>query len=210
MSRFENWVGLAEGRVGAEERRRLEELLSHAPPEERRIVEELREIFAAMAADTLLAPPRESVEAVVRARRPKAAFATLPDWARSLRNAVSRIVFDSFAHPEAAFAGARTAGVARRVLFEARDVELDVLVEVDGDRRRLTAQLLRLRGEPTPLSEARWIVTTNGRIEAVGETNEHGEFVQVVGPGATEIRVAVGADLITFSIPEQLSSSTGG
>jgi hypothetical protein len=210
MSRLEKWVALAEGRVDAAERRRLEALLAQASDAERALVAELRELFAAISSDFLLDPSRESIEAVLRSFRQKASPAQLPPGAVTLRDAVSTLVFDSFAHPEAAFAGARSAGVARRVLFEAHGVELDVLVETDGDRRRLTAQLLRTGPEPTPLSEARWIVTTAGRIDAEGETDAYGEFVQTVGPGETEIRVAVDRDLIVFSIPEHLSESSDG
>lgn len=210
MSHLEKWVALAEGRVDAVERRRLEALLAEAGDDERALVAELRELFAAISTDFLLEPSRESVDAVLRSFRRKTAPAGLPRWAASLRGAVSQLRFDSFAHPEAAFAGARSAGVARRVLFEARGVELDVLIEPEGDRRRLTAQLLRTGDEPTPLSEARWIVTTNGRIDAEGETDAHGEFVQAVGRGETEIRVAVDQDLIVFKIQEHLSESSGG
>lgn len=198
----ETWIALVDGTVDDAERSRL---LTHlercAPCRERE--REVQRVLEALARDRLLRPSESAVAAVLRAIRPARAAPSLPDWARGLVERAGRIVFDSFARPRETFAGARSAPAARRIRFEAADLELDVLIETRGDRRRLTAQVLDLGGEPTSLAGTGYLVSSGDRIEAEGEADAHGGFVrEIATPGEIEIRVAAGRRMAVFRIVE--------
>ncbi|MCA9753846.1 MAG: hypothetical protein KC591_16735 [Gemmatimonadetes bacterium] len=160
-------------------------------------------VLAGLGADRLLEPSQAVVEAVYRVFR--ASGNVLPDWVRGLRERAARLVFDSLAAPEAAFAGARSASIARRLRYETDGLELDLLVESEGDRRRLAAQLLLLGTPPRPLDDARWLLLSDGRLAATGSTDERGELVaETERGGEVELRVAHGGALVTFHVPEPL------
>ncbi|MEZ5064122.1 MAG: hypothetical protein R3B81_05270 [bacterium] len=160
-------------------------------------------VLAGLGADRLLEPSQAVVEAVYRVFRTSGNI--LPDWVRGLRERAARLVFDSLAAPEAAFAGARSASIARRLRYETDGLELDLLVESEGDRRRLAAQLLLLGNPPRPLDDARWLLLSDGRLAATGSTDERGELVvETERGGEVELRVAHGGALVTFHVPEPL------
>ena len=196
----DDWIRLVEGRCTESERSRLEAILETESDDLRALVADYRLLIDAMGTDRLLDPPESSVHSVLRAIRPEAS-PELPGWAAGLREALARLVFDSFGEP--AFAGARSAGVARRLRFESDGVELDVLIEQEGDRRRLSGQVLELGPDPEPRADAPYVVLTALGPEREGETDAHGELgCELAGGGEIEIRLAVSGRLLVFRIPE--------
>jgi hypothetical protein len=168
-------------------------------------VDDARRMRAALENDRLLAPSPSARDAALRAFRPVRTAPLLPDWARGLPERAAALVFDSFAGAGSgtAFAGARSAGLARRLRFESGGVELDALIEPRGDGRRLTAQVLRLSGTARPIASARWVVSVGDRVEGEGRTDASGELArEVAGAGEIQIRVAASAGRLTvFRIP---------
>jgi hypothetical protein len=200
--RFENWVELIDGSVAGEARRRLEEHRSACERCRRREME-IRQLLETMVSDRLLAPSPAALSPAFRALRPSGSKLTLPAWARGLHERLARVAFDTLANRQEAFAGARASSVARRLRFEEGRLELDILVEAEGDRRRLTAQVLSLGEEPRPLAGARFLVSAEGAIVADGETDAHGGFLrEVAAPGDIEVRVATEGGLVVFRIPD--------
>jgi hypothetical protein len=171
---------------------------------------ELRRLIGSMTADRLLEPSSGALDAVIgRFGRPRP-DAGLPAWARGLRETVARLVLDTFSQPGLAFAGARTVATARRLRFEAGDLELDVLIEPEEGRRRLTAQVLSLAVGGTPVSDASYLVSVAGNLESSGETDEHGELASDLRtPGDIEIRVAARSTLALFVIPDRPGNPSG-
>lgn len=202
--RIETWLAYLDETATSVDRDRLRAHLDGCPAC-RALVEDARRMTAALEGDRLLAPSEAAREVALRAlpsSRP--AGVALPGWAAGLRERIARVVFDSIAHPREAFAGTRSAGLARRVRFESGGVELDALVEPHGDRRRLTAQVLRLRGGARPAADAPWIVTVGDRPVAEGRTDGSGELSREIAAGG-EIRIRVSAspgELTLFRIPD--------
>ena len=210
MRNPEDWLRLALDEVSAEERQQLQRILEGgdgSPPARAEAqaaaaeLERWRTLLARMASDRLLEPSSSAFDAALAAYQP--APARLPKWARDLAERLANVVFDSLAAPEAAFAGARSGLSARRVRFESKGLELDLLVEATGDTRRLTGQLLRLGATPEAHAGARWLVLNAGQLETDGETDEHGEFsVTLSSAGPLEIRAVHGDSLVAFRLPE--------
>jgi hypothetical protein len=200
--RFEDWIELIEGSVAGAARHRLEEHLAECDECCKR-EREIRDMLETMVADRLLEPSPAALSSVFEALRPSGFKLTLPGWARGLRERLARPAFDTLENRQEAFAGARSSSVARRLRFNEGRLELDILVEAEGDRRRLTAQLLSLGEEPQPLVGARFLVSASGTIEADGETDAHGGFLrEVAAPGDIEVRVATEDGLVVFTIPD--------
>lgn len=202
--RIEIWLAFLDESAEGVNRDRLQAHLEGCPTC-RAVVDDARRMTQALGTDRLLAPSAAARDAALRAFRPSPRAPALPEWAARLRERVARLVFDSFANPREAFAGARSAGIAHRVRFESAGLELDALVEPRGDRRRLTAQLLRLGREVSPVASAAWIVSVGERLEGEGRTDESGELSHDVPPaGEIQIRIAAGPDdLAVFRIPDR-------
>jgi hypothetical protein len=138
----------------------------------------------------------------MRAFRPRPETAPGPAWARGLPERLARLLFDTLASPGAAFAGARATAAARRLRFQSNGCELDVLLENEGDRLRLTAQLLSTGPVIAPIAAARFVVNVGGRIAAEGETDGDGELACTASAGGeVEIRLAAAGELLVFRIP---------
>lgn len=200
---FEQWVEYHEGQLPEPRRAELEAHLDSGCSACRAMETEVKRLVAALTGDRLLDPSAAAVCAAEAAFHPQQRVARLPDWARGLRETLAGLVFDSYARPEAAFAGARSASVARRLCYETQGLELDVLVESEGDQRRMTGQLLLLGTPARPLGGARFAVTCSGVLVGEGETDARGEFVLSMDlPGEVELRVVQAGRLVTFRIPE--------
>jgi hypothetical protein len=200
--RTDEWIEYAFGRLSDGARKGLERHLAEGCEACARQAKELRHLHETISADRLLSPSEPARQAVLRAFRRSEGVSLLPDWARSLEQSVARVVFDSF-RSDLAFAGARASTAARRVRFEADRLELDVLVESEGDLRRITAQLLLLDPKPAPVSAARYLVMAGGHLEAEGATDVHGELVRELRtPGEIEIRLVMGKQVAVFRIPD--------
>jgi hypothetical protein len=209
--KWEEWVEYASGEMAGDLRARLDEHLAGGCAPCLARARELGRLFETIASDRLLEPSGAALEAALGAFRPAHSAAPRPRWARSLVELTARLVLDTARGPGVAFAGARNAGLARRLRFEAAELELDVLVEAQGDIRHVTAQLLTLGPDPSPLSGARFLLVAGGRLEAEGETDAHGELVRdVAGAGEIEIRVAWGRRLAVFRIPARIDPSPAG
>lgn len=201
--RFDEWVAFLEGTLEEPERAAIEAHRARGCEQCARKEAETRSLLQALNDDRLLTPSPAALRAALDAHRAAPASAALPGWAASLKETLATLVFDSFAQPQAAFAGARSASVARRLCYQTDGVELDVLVEREGDVRRLTGQMLTLGEPPRPLVNARFVVLRGGRLDGESATNERGEFQHVLeAPGEVEIRVQRLAQLVTFRIPE--------
>jgi hypothetical protein len=200
--RIEAWLAFVDDRDASVDRDRLRAHLESCP-DCRALAEDARRMRAALESDRLLAPSAAAREAAFRAFRPAPTAPRLPDWTRGLPERAADLVFDSFAESGPAFAGARSAGLARRVRFESGGLELDALIEPHGDRRRLTAQVLRLNGAARPVASAAWVVSVGERVEGEGRTDESGELSrEIAGAGEIQIRVAAAAgELTVFRIP---------
>jgi hypothetical protein len=169
---------------------------------------DIRLVILALAESPLSEPSAEAVRAALRSFAPARLPLGLPEWAASLPQRVVRVVFDTLAQPDLAFAGARSASAARRVRFEAEDLELDVLVESRGDQRRVLAQLLSLGAGVGPISDADFFVSVGGHLIAAGVTNEHGEFrSEVRERGPVQILVRAQQALARFHLPEDADDS---
>ncbi|MBZ0267785.1 hypothetical protein K8I85_06485 [bacterium] len=170
----------------------------------------LKRFASAVGDGRLLDPGWSAVRAVERLVGREPLGAGLPAWARSLPERIAELVHDTLASPQAAFAGARSGGAARRLRFEAQDVELDVLVEASGDRRHVTAQLLQLAGDAAPMSAVNYLVSAGGSLAATGTTDEHGVLVSEVDrDGEIEIRLARPGCLALFRIPDHAVDAAG-
>jgi hypothetical protein len=204
------WLRWALDECDATEREAVRTALEGGDPEAVLETERWRRFLDLIVGDRLLTPPEALVQAAVRSFRAGETPAALPAWARDLVARASRLVFDSFASPGAAFAGARSAQVARRLRFEQDGLELDLLVEASGDTRRLAGQLLELGASPVPLAAARWLALTAGTVEAIGTTDARGEFVaELRRPGPAELGVSRGETLVVFRVPEPDLPSDG-
>jgi hypothetical protein len=202
-------IGFLEGSVDARAVERTERHLQECP-RCREKERELGRLIRSMAADRLLEPSDAAMEAVIRRFGRSRRESPLPDWARGLRETVARLVFDTLRQPDLAFAGARTGAGARRLRFEAGDLELDVLIEPEGGRRRLTAQLLALGVGGSPISDANYLVSVAGHLETTGETDEHGELASDLRTaGEIEIHVAAHRTLALFRIPDRPGHPAG-
>lgn len=200
---FERWVDYVEGILPTPDRENVDAHRATDCESCREAEADVRAFLGALTGSRLLEPSRAAVLAAERAFHPTPPSVSLPAWARELREILGSLVFDSFARPEAAFAGARSASVARRLCYETDGVELDLLLESEGDVRRITGQLLVLGEDPRPLGKARFVVFCDALPDGEGHTDERGEFHLTLGsPGLVEIRVQRGRDLVTFRIPE--------
>ncbi|HMB69986.1 MAG TPA: zf-HC2 domain-containing protein [bacterium] len=200
--RIEAWLAFVDESAEGAERDRLQEHLESCA-RCRVLVEDARRMRSALQNDRLLAPSPAARDAALRAFHPARSTPPLPDWAQGLRERAARLVFDSHAASGAAFAGARSAGLARRVRFESAGVELDALIEPLGDGRRLTGQVLTLRESARPAASAPWIISVDDRVDGEGRTDESGELVcEIAGGGEIHVRVAVRpGELAVFRIP---------
>lgn len=204
--RIEVWLVFVDADAPGADRERLQAHLDGCPAC-RRLVDDARRLRAALENDRLLAPSPSAREAALRAFRPSRVAPPLPEWAQGLPEHAAALVFDSFAGAGAgsgtAFAGARSAGLARRLRFESGGVELDALIEPHGDRRRLTAQVLQQNGAARPVASAPWVVSVGELVEGEGRTDASGELArEIAGAGEIQIRVAVSAGRLTvFRIP---------
>jgi hypothetical protein len=205
----EAWLRFVLEESPAGERKHLQALLDAGDPGAEEEVRRWRQLLATMAEDSLLTPPDSTVEAAVRAFRRVRSTAGA-EAGEGLLERVARLVFDSLAAPEAAFAGARSAASARRLRFEGGGLELDLLVEPEGDIRRLTAQLLVLEPSPAPLADARWVVLAAGVPAGEGETDDRGELVATLArSGSLEVRIAHGDRIVVFRVPDPRDSAGG-
>jgi hypothetical protein len=194
------WIERIQGSASPSTAERLEAHLA-ACPTCREIERDLRRVMEAMAADRLLEPSPGAVRAVLNAFRPRRDVPS-PGWARGLPERIARVLFDTLAAPQQAFAGARAAAAARRLRFESDALELDALLESEGDRLRLTAQLLTTADPVAPVPGARFLVAVGGRVEAEGVTDADGELACLVPPGDdVELRLAAGGSLCVFRVP---------
>ena len=172
--------------------------------------QEIRRMLEALAFDRLIEPSAASVAATFRALRPSV-VADPPHWAKGLPQRLARMVFDSFASPRQAFAGARAVSVARRLRFEVDQLELDVLVETHGDRRHLTGQVLSLVETPQPVGGRPFYVLAAGAVVAEGETSDHGEIVLEADPaGELEIRIGVEGRVYVFGVSDPNATAPDG
>lgn len=195
------WIEFVEGSLANDSR---EELESHlAACETCRTAEQfVRRVMNALASSDLPEPSGAALRTALRSFRSSHLPAGIPEHVRKLGQLVVDLVFDSFAHPERAFAGARTGSLARRLRFESESLELDVLVEAQGDRRRLTAQLLGLKAAAHPIADVDYWVSVNGQLTATGITDDQGGLTVEIGTGEIEILLVAGGSLSCFRIPE--------
>ena len=171
---------------------------------------EIRRVLEALTADRLVEPSTESVAAILRALR-RGRAVDLPRWAEGLPERMARMVFDSFTNPRQAFAGARAVSVARRLRFEVDQLELDALIEVEGDGQRLTGQVLSLGTSPRPVGGAPFFVLGAGGVVTDGRTNDHGEIMVEAAPaGEFEIRVGVEGRVYVFDVSDPNASTPDG
>jgi len=198
----ERWIPFVGGNLGDAERRSLAAHLGSCAVC-RQSEAAVRRMLAALQAGPLEEPPLGARE------RARAAFsapelpAGLPDWTRSVARRFVRLVSDTLADPHLAFAGTRGATEARRLRFEADDVELDVMVETRGDRRRVTAQLLSGRERLSPIASASYFVSAAHRLAVVGVTDAAGQILcETFEHGPIEILVVQPHQLSRFVIPE--------
>lgn len=153
------WLAFVEDSLASEERGALERHLASCRSC-RDVVTAARRLVQAFGEGPLPEPSATLVESAFRAfaaARPPLPTG-LPEHATRLAQRFVEVVFDAFARPEAAFAGTRSAQVARRVRFEAADLELDVLIEARGDKRRLVAQVLALGKSVHPIADVYFFV----------------------------------------------------
>jgi anti-sigma factor RsiW len=203
---FESLIELIEGAVSDTTRRHLEEHLAACGTCRERM-QEIRRVLEALASDRLIEPSGASIDIALRALHPMAVVEP-PRWAKGLPERLARVVFDSFVNPQQAFAGARTVSIARRLRFEIDQIELDALVEVEGDSRRLTGQVLSLSETPEPVEGAPFSVLAAGAVVAEGETSSHGEIVMESAPaGEFEIRLGAKGRVYVFGVSDPKASA---
>jgi hypothetical protein len=167
----------------------------------RDVERDVRRMMEALAGDRLLQPSPGALRAVLHAFGPRREVAP-PAWAHGLPERIARVLFDTLATPQLAFAGARATSAARRMRFESNGLELDVLLEAEGDRLRLHAQLLTTGAPIAPIPAARFLVAVGGRACAEGETDADGELSCVVPSGEeVEVRLAAAGSLSVFRVP---------
>jgi hypothetical protein len=196
----EAWIERIQESASLSERERLDAHLTSCAAC-REVERHVRRMLEALAGDRLLEPSPGVLRAVLHAFAPGRDVAP-PPWARGLPQRIARVLFDTLATPQAAFAGARATAAARRLRFESNGLELDVLLEAEGDRLRLNAQLLTSGAPVVSVPDARFLVAVGGRVEAEGETDADGELSCVVPAGDdVEIRLAAAGSLCVFRVP---------
>ncbi len=121
-------------------------------------------------------------------------------WGRGLAEEAAALVADSAA---LAPAGVRTAGAARRLRFEAGDVELDLEIEPAPGFVRVTGQFAALAPEPRPLARGRFLLLTPSGEWRDGTTDELGEFDdRLVDANDLQIRLDHDGRILSFEVPE--------
>jgi len=165
------------------------------------IVDGYRDLFLLMQEDRTPEPPAAWVERAIALGRPSW-LARVREWCVGLTEEAARVVFDSFAAPGLAPAGVRSADTERRLRFESGDVELDVRVEPAGRGGVVTGQLVDIAGDPTPLANARYLLTAGAADPVEGETDDFGEFSRRI-PDLTDLQIRVmrGDRVALFRIP---------
>ncbi len=196
------WIEFVDGSMSGALRADMERHLAECATC-RATAHEIRIVMEALGAPPLPEPSATAQRAAMRAFSSSRLPLGLPEWAAKLPQRVVQLVFDTFAQPELAFAGARTGSAVRRVRFETEDLELDVLVESRGDQRRVLGQLLALGVDVSPIADAAYFVSVQGRLVNTGVTNDHGEFMSdIAAPGAVQILVRAHDALARFQLPE--------
>ena len=201
------WIAFVEGSLANADRLELQSHL--AACETCRADEQgIRRVMNALASSELPEPSDAALRKALRSFRASHLPAGIPEHVRKLAQRIVDVVFDSSAYPERAFAGARSGGLARRLRFEAEALELDVLVEAHGDRRRVIAQLLALQVDVHPIADIDFWVSVGTQLVATGITDDQGGLVVEVGsPGEIEILLVAGGSLASFRIPETSADS---
>jgi hypothetical protein len=199
------WIKFVDGSLTGTKRQTMEDHLVTC--EECRGTEErVRRVLSSLALGPPETPSNSALQAALGAIESPLPTG-LPTGVRELAQRFVRLVADSLAQPDLVFAGARSASLARRLRFEADDLELDVLVESRGDRRRVMAQLLSLGADLSPISDANIFVSTGGRLAATGVTDDCGQlFSEIDGAGPIEICVVARNSIARFRIPDARAS----
>jgi hypothetical protein len=197
-----DWFEFVDGSIATVDRAPMAEHLEHCR-ECRDATRDVRRLVAAFGLGRAEAPSDRAVRSALAAFRATVPPAGLPAWARELARRAVRLVSDTQARPELAFAGTRTASVGRRLRFESENMELDVMIESGGDGRRLVAQLLSLGADPEPIADAHVFVTVRGNLAASSKTDDHGQvFSEIAVSGRVDIWVVDRDRILRFSIPD--------
>lgn len=169
----------------------------------------LRLLMADMRADRDAEPPAQWVRRAValRAREPLAAVRDkLAAWASGLREEIARVLSDSGAalSGDLALAGVRSVGGARRLRFEAGEVELDLQIESETGTSIVTGQFVTTDPEPSPIGRASFLVVAGGEEPIEGTTDRLGEFSIDAPEGAElQLRLRVDDRVVRFDVPPE-------
>lgn len=121
-------------------------------------------------------------------------------WGRGLAEEAASLVADSAA---LAPAGVRTAGAARRLRFEAGDVELDLEIEPASGFVRVTGQFAALAPEPRPLARGRFLLVTSSGVWRDGITDALGEFDdRLTDANDLQVRLDHDGRILSFEVPQ--------
>jgi hypothetical protein len=188
---FEELADLAEGRLTADEARRVHERLA-ASPDAAGDAAWLARALALMRADDGEDAPLWVVARAARlVRQPRAAPALddRPAW----RRVVAALVFDSAATAPAF--GVRSGGAAaRQLLYQGGEVDLDLRVAPEGRTWRVTGQVLG--------------AVTKGRVALAGPGGEREQPLDALGAfdfgpvAAGAYRLALETDAARVEVPD--------
>ena len=196
-----------EGRASSQDGRRVVEHLARCP-ECNTARERLEQMMGAMRADRSPEPPAHVLARAVALydREPARSAPELGRWLAGLRQVLGRVVFDSLADP--AVAGARGAGIARRLRFEAQGCELDLAVERRLGRFRILGQVAQTSGSATQTLAAAPVRLFLGQEQVVETTtDELGEFAcQVSTLDNMTLAVLVPPEAVIFALPAGTAS----
>lgn len=195
----EDWLDLALRLVPTEHGARMRSHLERGCTDCARLYSFWKAVAEAAAQQHLYEPPRDVVQSEKAAFPLAQKLPLLPRVAQS-----ARILFDSFYEPVPAGVRGGTTGT-RHLLYETDDFLIDLLVEVEGDKRMaLAGQILPKSPSRPRTGEVGVLAASNGgRTLRHAAVNAHGEF-QIEGsePGGLDLYVQLPDSTIKhISIP---------
>lgn len=194
---------LAGGRIDTGARARLETHLASCAPCAAELAV-LERLILVMRTDRTPDPVASVVARAVSffvPARPAPLRARVTAWLQGLEEVAARLVFDSLREPS--FAAARGSLLSRRLRFEAPGLELDLQVEQENSRLRLTGQVIDTQERAArAVAGSRFLVMARDVTLAAGETDAIGEFTaQVEDRPGLVILIAAGGRALSFSVP---------